>query len=54
MIEFIILAIILWLVWRWAFRSMATHVVEIAPPPPAITVHTPSITINVLIKRDEG
>jgi hypothetical protein len=49
MIGFLISALALWLIWRWLVRS--THVVEIAPPPPAITVNTPSITINVLVRE---
>lgn len=43
MIAFLITIVVFWLVWRWVFRSMATHV-EIAPPAPT------TITINVLVK----
>lgn len=44
MIAFLISVFVLWLVWRWVFRSMATQVVGIAPPAPV------TITINVYVK----
>lgn len=46
MIAFLIGVLVLWLVWRWAFRSMASSYVEIAPPPPT------TITINVYVSRN--
>ena len=49
MIAFLIYVVVLWLVWRWLCRS--THVVAVEPPPPAVTVLTPSITVHVHISR---
>ena len=51
MITFIVLAIFLWLIFRWAFRSVP---VMIEPPPPAVTILTPSITVHVHIQKREG
>jgi hypothetical protein len=49
MITFLIGVFVLWIVWRWLSRPMP--VVEIAPPPPAVTVYTPSIVIHVHLSR---
>ena len=45
MIAFLIYIFVLWLLWRWLCRSMATYVEIAPPPPPPVT-----ITINVYIK----
>jgi hypothetical protein len=44
MIAFLISVFVLWLVWRWAFRWIASQDIQIAPPAPT------TITINVLVK----
>jgi hypothetical protein len=47
MIAFLLGVLLLWLLWRWAMRPLA---VALPPPPPAVTVYTPSIVIHLHIR----
>ena len=48
MIAFLICIFVLWLIWRWLTRLPP---VLIEPPPPAVTVFTPSIVVHVHLTR---